>query len=226
MAVQFVAIGAYTNSAGSLSVAPPVGVTAGNLLVLMVSAQDTINDINGWTPISDVVSRGSVKGRAFYKFASSSEGNVTVDDYGSSQRAIMSEWSGVDTTNPINAYTTNLTDSGSTTLFDAANPTSTIDGCMLVNFPAFYDGDNADTSNYTNWANTSLVSITEGYDRSDTAGSGGGIAFAYGIKTSAGAINNTTATRDNAAGAVSSNTNFLLTPIQTAVVNSNFFIFL
>ena len=207
MAITYVGKGTFRYSTSSLSVSPPASTEQYDLLLLIITSSGNITAISGWTAISDQIKfTGSYNTRTFYKFAGASEGNATVPDYGA-QFAIMCGFRGVNTDNPINAYTTN-TDSN--TSYSAANPTSTASGCMLVNCLGV--SGSTGTTNIGSWANTSLVSITEGHDESV---SNAGVAFAYGIKTSAGAINDTTATVN---GTLDSNgsTNVLLAPTQSA----------
>lgn len=208
MAITFVAKGAYQKSSGELSIPPPAGVALGDflLLLVMVDGADITDTPVGWTPVSDTVYL-NIYGRVFWKYGVVGEGNVTIPAYGV-QRAMMIAFRGVSL---ISAFTNNTAQN---TTFSAANPTAILDECMLVNCVLFKDDGSADTSNYSSWTNASLVSITEGHDQGDDTGLvGGGIAFAYGIKSTIGAIDATTATTDSAQN-TSLNINILLAPIQ------------
>lgn len=227
MAVTYVGKGTFQTGRDALTVPIPTGISVGDLLLLIIQRTaytETPTDISGWTTV-DVGEEIQVTSvQVVYKFAVEGEGSATIPYIANSTRAIMSAWRGVDEATPINAWLkTTLSLSGSTS-YSRPNPSSTVDGCMLVNCIGFWDQDSDDTSNFTSWANTSLVSITEGHDESTATGSGGGLAFAYGIKTTAGAINDTTATVDYAVS-YHSVINLLLSPVQPKK-SSTFFMFL
>lgn len=223
MAITYIGKGTHTSSTLGISIPPPSSIQAGDVLITIVENETStaaIDTPSGWNAVADKIN-GSYSGtRCFWRVATSSEGNAEIADTGSTTRGIMTAWRGVDNINPINAVTTNVS-TGST--YSVANPTSTVAECMLINCIGFEETLVLDTDSYSAWANTSLVSITEGHDYYDVAGGvGGGIAFAYGIKTTAGAINNTTATRDTTT-AGSANVNLLLQP---AIGSSKFFLFM
>lgn len=194
MAITYVGKGTHVLSTGALVIPPPSGTQAGDLLLLIIqSPPSTIDTPSGWTAAANVVTiSGQTSGRVFYKIAGASEGSVTTPDYGAGQRGIMCGWRGVDPINPINAVRTSTT---AYTALTVLNPTSTVDEGMLVNCLSFYENYQSGAI-LSGWTNTSLVSITEGHDQMDALNIGG-IAFGYGIKSTAGAINNTTISAPN-----------------------------
>ena len=219
MAITYVGKGVFKGGADALSVSPPVGTQEGDLIILDVASSGVVGTVTGYIPIGDSFefSGTTYKTRSFYKIAGASEGSVSVGDWGV-QYAIMIVFRGVDPDNPIDAYTQNKDEFG--TAKSHVNPTSTKDGCMLVNSGGIACSAGAKTTNVSSLANTSLVSIT-GYN--ETFSSSVGVAFSYGIKASAGAINDTTfelASSLNDSGM----TNILLSPIPVA--SSGFFAFL
>lgn len=225
MAITYVGKGAFASSTGSISVTAPTGIANGDILLLAVFTgviEGSLGTPSGWTQVTNAfIQIDDYNYSVFYKVSNGTQANVSVsvtDSGGNGLVGLMTAWRGVDTTTPINAFTTN-TDTGTT--FVAVNPTSTLANCMLINLIGFGDYGASDTDNYTSWVNTSLVSITEGHDQLDARDNG--LAFAYGIKTTAGAINNTTATAD-ATGNGTRTINVLLAPSPESM--GNFFQFI
>jgi hypothetical protein len=181
---------------GSISVGVPANTAQDDILILLLQGYTGVPALpDGWTNINTSSSTNTHL-RVCYKVAGASESSVTVADSGDSTRGLMLSFYGADTSSPIGNSAAS-TDSGTT--FAATGITSTTDGSMIVTAVGFRDADAADTSNYSSWANASLASITEGHDQGDATGTGGGIAFAYGIDTTAGTVNGTTATADSSA---------------------------
>jgi hypothetical protein len=61
------------------------------------------------------------------------------------------------------------------------------------------DPDAVGTANFSAWTNANLTSLTERIDNTQSAGNGGSIGVATGIKAIAGAYGNTTVTHVNSA---------------------------
>ncbi|MHC1731962.1 MAG: hypothetical protein AB9888_08055 [Bacteroidales bacterium] len=194
MAIQHIGNTGYIGSgANAITVGVPTGYQQNDLLLLILQGYDAYPAAPaGWTSI-DTQTNTNTFLRVCYKFAATTEEAVAVADSGNSTRGIMVCFRGVDTTTPINA-TSKATSSG--TSYSGAGLTTTINNCMVVNCVGFRDADANDTDNYTSWANASLASVTEGWDEGTNAGTGGGIAYAYGIDTTAGTVNAFTATVD------------------------------
>lgn len=205
MAVTFVSVGSIASGSGSITVGVPSSYSSGDLLLLICeSANQTISAPSGWTEIGSQESQGTgtagavggVRLAVFYKFASSSESSVTVSDSGNHTGGIMVAFRGVDTSTPFNTYASGI-DSSATSSLSWPTVTTDIDGCMIINCVAS-DYEVISGSRLSSWANSSLVSITEAVDTYYSAGAGGGIGMAYGIKTSAGSVNATTCTEVSA----------------------------
>lgn len=197
MAVVFEGKGSYTTGTSSASCPMPASVAEGDLLVLIAEAFGGIPGLpSGWTSIGSGQSGGPsdyARTRVAYKIAGSSEGSVSISGGSEGIRGIVLRFTGHDPTTPI-AYSSAGADNGNLSF---GTFTTTVDNVMVVCAVGCWDGDNNDTSNWSSWACTSLESITEGHDQTDTSGSGGGVAFAYGVKASAGAVGNITATADS-----------------------------
>lgn len=196
MAVVFEGKGSYTSGSSSASCSMPASVAEGDLLILIAEAGGAIPSIpSGWTNIGSGQTGGPseyARTRVCYKIAGASESAVSVSGGNEGVRGIVLRFTGHDPTTPI-AYTNGGADAGN---LSANTFTTTVANVMVVCALGFYDADSADTSNWGSWACASLESITEGHDQSDASGYGGGVAFAYGIKASAGAVGSVTATAD------------------------------
>lgn len=182
----------------SISVSLPTGYQANDLLILMLCGYNmTQQSISGWTNLS-YVNTLDRKYQILYKISAASESAVAVSSANYMVGA-MAAFSGANTTTPIDSYNTG-TSSG--TSQSTPTLTTTSADCMYICSTGFTDGSTStsDTSNYSSWANSDLVSITERLDGwyyvSGDTYSKTGLAFASGIKTTAGAIKATTATAD------------------------------
>lgn len=117
-------------------------------------------------------------------------------DYEATTSAPVVNWLGVD----VSAGTTQ----SATTSFSFPGVTTTKPNCLIAHFVA-NDRDAASTSNLSSITNANLTDLTKQFDQTVSTGQGGGLALITGVKASAGATGNTTAT--NAA----SNTNASIT---------------
>jgi len=90
-------------------------------------------------------------------------------------------------------------DTGSNTSVSVAGVTTTQDDelVMVIVTTGFDPGSNVPI--ISGWTNASLDTLTEGIDWGHTTGNGGGLAMAFGRKTTPGASGTTTATLVNAA---------------------------
>lgn len=208
---------AMASGTGAIYVAVPSDYQSGDLLVLLLQGYDAVPDTpSGWNDLGYAMNLGLSdysRLRVCYKTAGSSDPSVSVADSGNSTRGLMllfRDWGAI---NKIN-------DGASTgSSFSISGGTTSVAGAMVVCAIGFWDADVDDTTNYDSWACSSLDSITEGHDRSTSAGSGGGIAFAYGIKSTAGSVGNITATCDKSAN-LSAVIVFEVTPSSGASVTA------
>lgn len=155
----------------------------------------------GWTafsgsPLSDGTGGTFSKFSVFYKFAdSSSEGNVTVDDVGNHEVAMIATFSGVNRSNPINAIATSTKTAASTT-GSFPSVTTTVDNCLIL-LVVGRPTDSSSTTFFSNFVNINLSGLTEAGEAGTTDGNGGGFAIAYGTKATAGSTGTTTFTCTN-----------------------------
>ena len=116
MAIAFVnySYAAPGGSGTTLDISAPANIVEGNLLVAGVSVSAsgqtyTITPPNGWTSIASTYTGGilnTTKAELFYKIATSSEPatyQFSFDVTVSTRRAQISQFSGVDTSNPVDA---------------------------------------------------------------------------------------------------------------------------
>lgn len=201
MAITYIGRSAVAATTTTTNVSVPTGYAEDDLLVMLIECEHNPPSVpSGWTLIrSTDTSTQSLT--VCYKYATSSESAVSITAESTpSVRGVMLCFRGVVATSPVNVTGENG-DTGIT--FSATGVTTTVANCMVVVAVGFRDsGGKPDTTNYSSWANANLVSITEGLDALDNVGDYcGGIAFVYGIKATAGATGNTTATTDSSGNA-------------------------
>ena len=151
---EWVATDSSGNLATSLTLTAPSGISADDLLVIIVG-NDAINtttqfstSASGWTKIGeggDGTNNSDVHIGAFYKVASGSEGNITIDGVTSSE---MVGWylkiSGAATSGPIDV--SNFNESGAATEHNIASITTTVDDCLVLYGLIADGGDNTPMS--------------------------------------------------------------------------------
>ena len=187
MAITYVGKGTYSSgSMSSVNASMPAGIAEGDILILIAeSSGNTPATPSGWTSLaSGTDNKGPseyARVRIAYKIAGTNEGAIQVTGGQSGIRTIVFAFRGVDQESPIANLVTGTSSNMSTF-------TTTIDNTMVVRAIGFYDSDSNDTTNFSGWACASLENITEGHDQSDNDSAGGGIAFAYGLKLTAGDV--------------------------------------
>ena len=202
--ITYEAKGAFASGTGALTVAVPAGYQDGDVFLLFIeSANQTIaTPSGGWTQVVNspqytgtAAAAGGVRLAVFYKIVSGAQSSVAVADSINHTTAIIANFRGVDTTSPIH-LTSGSVDATARTAISTPTLTTTITDTMIVNAIGL-DKDLADTDTITTaWVNANLTSPTERHDQTYAGGVGGGIAFATGIKATAGIVGNTTATAD------------------------------
>lgn len=197
MAVGFRGAGGASGGVGALTATWPGSQQEDDFALLLqeVEASQSPTAPSGWTGVSGSPLSNGVYSHRFHLYAKlvgASESSVTVADTGDHQVAQILVFSGVDTTTPIDVTATS--NPGPATALVAPGVTTTSDGAGVVSIFGL-GRDAASTASVTDWANSNLVSITEIADFLSSAGGGGGFAAAWGIKTTAGATGNTTATQ-------------------------------
>ena len=197
MAVGFRGAGGASGGIGALTLTWPGSQQEDDFALLLQEVQfgQSPSAPSGWTGVSGSPLTSAIHNHKFYlygKLVGASESSVTVADTGDHQVAQILVFSGVDTSNPVEVTATS--NPGQATALVGPGVTTTSDGAGVVFI--FGLGRDADTSaNVTSWTNANLESITEIADFLSSAGGGGGFAAAWGIKTTAGATGDTTATQ-------------------------------
>jgi hypothetical protein len=112
MAVSFVAVGAVATGANP-TVAVPAGYAAGDTLIIVTTGTATTTTPSGWTLLS---AQGSgTFSTIFYKTATASESSVALTNAGTSTIAVMIDYRGVSSLQPVASYSTTLTTNTLTT---------------------------------------------------------------------------------------------------------------
>jgi hypothetical protein len=203
---SLVGFGAFASAASaSLSVAPPTGLAANDLLLLLVeTARDPQNGASvvipsGWshTPSSSqgfgtAGTAGAIRLSVFYKFTTGTESNVSVTGGTDHTCGQMIAYRGVSTTSSFN--TSSGVSLGTTTSIQIPTITTTVNECLIVNCIAT-DRDATATDTFSGWTNANLASLTERFDNATASGAGGGVAVADGTKDTAGLVGITTVTQ-------------------------------
>ena len=202
MAITFIGKGAFASGTTSATAAVPTNYRPGDLLIIMVhTPNNAVTTPSGWNLLApSPVSTGTantalgVRLTVFWKLATASQASVAVAvTSGTCTCVQMTCWRGVDVTTPFDVTPTSKVQATTSTALSCPTITTTTDGSMIINAIAL-DRDAVATTTMGTATNASLASVTEGHDQTVSTGTGGGIGFEYGIKTTAGAVNATTAT--------------------------------
>lgn len=207
MAITFVAAAAMAGNAIAITPALPAGIATGDILILFMrtsngQASSIANAAGGtWTEFTNSPqdnTAGTVQGTWFWSRYNGTQTAPTTNDSGAINIGVILAWRGCIATGDPFDVTAGGIQSGSISM---SNPglTTTVDGCMIV-VSSVCDRDAVSTTNATDWANASLVSIDEVFDETIADAAGGGHAIANGIKTSAGVVSATTWTQGSTAG--------------------------
>ena len=86
------------------------------------------------------------------------------------------------------------TEAASDTSGSIAGATTTVANTLVVTAIATSLPDASSTTNFSSWTNANLTSLTERIDNAVTAGNGGGLGAATGVKATAGAYGSTAVT--------------------------------
>lgn len=213
----FVAVGAFQSGTGALTVPPPAGIAANDLLVLLVeSANQAITTPTGWTQVTNspqstgtAAAAGGVRLGVFYKFTAGSESSASVADTGDHTTAIMAAYRGVDTTSPFNATAGSVQASASAS-WTLPGVTTTGDNCLIV-LAIGNDRDLNNSASISSFSNANLNSLSERFDQTVNSSTGGGLALLDGGLLTAGATGTTSVT--SAASNTAAFITLALTPI-------------
>ncbi|MCO5080870.1 MAG: hypothetical protein M9955_04330 [Rhizobiaceae bacterium] len=186
------AIGTVAKGSGSsVSVSPPAGAQAGDLLLCIVGTENGGQTApSGYSELSNSPQGNgtfatSTRLGVYSKVHSGSESAVTVGLFGSHTIAVIIAIRNANTTINVNTGS----NSGSSTSVSCPTATTTVDGCLVLAVVAF-----SVATTVSSWANANLADFAEILDDNTTDDDDGGFAIAAGYKLIAGATGATTAT--------------------------------
>jgi hypothetical protein len=196
---------------GAITPALPAGIATNDILLLFLETSNqaiSISNQNGgtWTAVTNSpqycgTAAGTTGARltVFWSRYNGTQGAPTASDSGDHQMGRMIAIRGaVESGNPWNV-TAGGTEAVSDTSGSIPGATTTVANTLVVTAIATSLPDASSTAKFSAWTNANLTSVAERTDNSVTAGNGGGLGIATGIKATAGAYGNTTVTLVNAA---------------------------
>ncbi|OHB42063.1 MAG: hypothetical protein A2Y13_13035 [Planctomycetes bacterium GWC2_45_44] len=207
----FVAAGAVTSNTTAITPALPAGIATNDILLLFLETANqavTISDQNGgtWTQVTNSpqgtgTAAGTTGARltAFWSRYNGTQGAPTTSDSGNHQTGRMIAIRGaVASGNPWDV-TAGGVEAASDTSGSIPGATTTVTNTLVVTAIAASLPDATGTANLSSWTNANLTSITERTDNTVTAGNGGGLGIATGIRAATGAYGNTAVTLGSSA---------------------------
>jgi hypothetical protein len=209
-APTFVAAGAIAGGTGTIKPALPAGLVTGDILLLFVETANqavSISSANGgtWTAVATAQGTGTAAATtatrltAFWSRYNGTQRVPTVSDSGDHQVARMIAIRGaVASGDPWNV-TAGGVEATSDTSASIPGATTTVDNTLVVVAVSGSLPDATSTANFSSWANANLTSLTERTDNANSSGNGGSLGVATGVKATAGAYGNTTATHASSA---------------------------
>ncbi|OHB44042.1 MAG: hypothetical protein A2Y13_02255 [Planctomycetes bacterium GWC2_45_44] len=207
----FVAAGAVTSGTGTITPALPAGIAINDILLLFLETSNqaiSISNQNGgtWTQVTNSpqycgTAAGTTGARltVFWSRYNGTQGAPTTSDSGDHQLGRMIAIRGaISTGNPWDV-TAGGVEAVSDTSGSIPGATTTVANTLVVTAIATSLPDASSTAKFSAWTNANLTSVTERTDNSVTAGNGGGLGVATGIRAATGAYGNTAVTLVNAA---------------------------
>ena len=193
-----------TPGAGTADVSPtlPADWKEGDLHLLCVESAGTPGSApSGWVAVADSPQDEGTNTalEVYWRRAVSGDTAPTVTDRGNHTYAVILGYAAPYPGGDPWDVTSGGTETGPDTSLTAPGDTTTVDNCRVVVIAA--RSNDASGAGFSAWANADLTSVTERFDNGTTQGDGGGIGVADGIKATAGAFGNTTATVTSSAKA-------------------------
>jgi rhamnogalacturonan endolyase len=202
----FVAAGTIASGTGTIAPALPSGIATGDVLLLFVETANqavTISNQNGgtWTAVTNspqgtgtAASTSATRLTAFWSRYNGTQGAPTVSDSGDHQVGRIVAFRGVVSSGDPWNVTAGGIEATADTSGSIPGATTTVSNTLVVVAIATALPDSSSTTRFSAWTNANLTSVTERTDNSVTAGNGGGLGIATGIKATAGAYGNTAVT--------------------------------
>ena len=201
-APSVVALGTFVSGAAAISPGIPAGMAAGDSMYLAVeTANQAVTTPSGWTFEDNLIGQGTggaAGAVALYVYSrpwQSGDAAPTIADSGDHQTAriigIRNSSVAADGVRLNVGFVSQQTTA--TTAMVCPGVTTTVADCLIVHFTAL-DLDANSTTAVGTLTNANLTSITERQDQTVNTGAGGGLYIATGIKATAGATGDSTAT--------------------------------
>ncbi len=202
----FVAAGAVSSGTGAITPALPAGIATNDILLLFLETANqaiSITNQNGgtWTEVTNSPQGTGTAGgtsatrlTVFWSRYNGTQGDPTASDSGNHQLGRMIAVRGAVTSGNPWDVTAGGVEATADTSGSIPGATTTVGNTLVVAAIATSLPDSSSTTRFSAWTNANLTSITERTDNSVTAGNGGGLGVATGIKATAGACGNTAVT--------------------------------
>ncbi len=206
-APTYVAAGAIASGTGAITPALPSGIATNDILLLSLETANqaiTIPTPNGgtWTQVTNSpqnVGSGTTATSLtiFWSRYNGTQGAPTTSDSGDHQQGRIIAIRGASTVGDPTDGTAGGTDATANTTGSIPGCTTTFANDLVVTAIATSLPDASGTANFSGWTNANLSSLTERTDNTVTAGNGGGLGVATGVKATAGAVGSTSVTLAN-----------------------------
>jgi hypothetical protein len=202
----FVAAGAVTSGTVTITPSLPASITTGDILLLFIETSNqavSISNQNGgtWTQITNspqytgtAAGTTGVRLAAYWSRYNGTQGNPTISDSGNHQMGRIIAIRGAAASGDPWNVTAGGVEAASDTSGSIPGATTTATSTLVVVAIASALPDATGTSNFSNWINTDMASLTERTDNTVIAGNGGGIGIATDVMATAGAYSNTVVT--------------------------------
>jgi T5SS/PEP-CTERM-associated repeat protein len=202
----FVAAGAVSSGTGAITPALPAGIATNDILLLFLETANeaiSISNQNGgtWTAVTNSPQGTGTAGgtsatrlTAFWSRYNGTQGAPTASDSGNHQLGRIIAIRGAAASGNPWDVTAGGVEATADTSGSIPGATTTVANTLVVTAIATSLPDASGTANFSSWTNGNLTSVTERTDNTVTAGNGGGLGVATGIKATAGAYGNTAVT--------------------------------
>jgi MSHA biogenesis protein MshQ len=203
----FVAAGAVAANTGAITPALPAGIAVDDILLLFLETSNqaiTIANQNGgtWTAVANspqstgtATNADATRLTVFWSRHNGTQTAPVTSDSGNHQLGRMIAVRGVDTTgNPWDITAGGVEAGNGDTSGSIPGATTTVANALVVAAIATSLPDANGTTVFSAWANAGLTGVNERTDDSTSAGDGGALGIATGVRATAGAYGATTVT--------------------------------
>lgn len=188
--------GTFAGSTGDITPGLPTGWQQDDifLMIVEVESNQSVSAPSGWANVTNSPANATTAPKIYvmWRRATASESAPTISDSGDHQLAIIHAFSGCKTTgNPWNV-TSSSSESSADTSGTCPSVTTTVTDTMVVLCATAWS-----SASFSGWSNGNLTSLTERSDNGSSAGFGGAIGVATGVKASTGSTGTTSVTYSN-----------------------------